>query len=47
MLIETFDDNKVRIRTYNLIDDGDFQVIVNKYIFPFIQEDMGSENRFR
>lgn len=38
IVIETFDDNKVRIRTYNLIDDGDFQVIVDKYIFPFMND---------
>ncbi|MEH7574448.1 DUF5381 family protein, partial [Cytobacillus firmus] len=38
IVIETFDDKKVKIRTYNLLDDGDFQVIVDQYIFPYMTE---------
>ncbi|MGA5692604.1 DUF5381 family protein [Cytobacillus pseudoceanisediminis] len=36
IVIETFDDKKIKIRTYNLLDDGDFQVIVDQYIFPYM-----------
>ncbi|WP_436376805.1 DUF5381 family protein [Cytobacillus sp. BC1816] len=38
IVIETFDDKKIKIRTYNLLDDGDFQVIVDQYIFPYMTD---------
>ncbi|MBG9543649.1 DUF5381 family protein [Cytobacillus firmus] len=38
IVIETLDDQKIKIRTYNLLDDGDFQVIVDQYIFPYMND---------
>ncbi|QGQ47677.1 hypothetical protein E6W99_20535 [Metabacillus sediminilitoris] len=38
IVIETFDNKKIKIRTYNLLDDLDYQVIVDKYIFPNMTE---------
>ncbi|URM35069.1 YfjD family protein [Cytobacillus firmus] len=38
IVIETFEDKKVKIRTYNLLDDGDFQVIVDQFIFPYLTD---------
>ncbi|MEH7355325.1 DUF5381 family protein [Neobacillus drentensis] len=38
IVIETFDDKKIKIRTYNLIDDTEYQVIVDQYIFPYMTE---------
>ncbi|WHY78039.1 DUF5381 family protein [Neobacillus sp. WH10] len=38
IVIETFDDKKVKFRTYNLLDDTEYQVIVDRYIFPFMTE---------
>lgn len=38
VVIETFDDKKVRILTYNLLDDLDYQVMVDQYIFPYMME---------
>lgn len=38
IVIETFDDKKIKIRTYNLLDDGDFLVIVDQYIFPYMTD---------
>jgi len=41
IVIETFDDKKVKIRTYNLLDDLDYQIIVDRYIFPYLTENAG------
>ncbi|URT73263.1 DUF5381 family protein [Cytobacillus firmus] len=38
IVIETLDDQKIKIRTYNLLDDGDFQVIADQYIFPYMND---------
>ena len=38
IVIETFDDKKMKIRTYNLLDDLDYQIIVDRYIFPNMTE---------
>ncbi|MBY6054540.1 MULTISPECIES: DUF5381 family protein [Bacillaceae] len=38
IVIETLDGQKIKIRTYNLLDDGDFQVIVDQYIFPYMND---------
>ncbi|MEH7355321.1 DUF5381 family protein [Neobacillus drentensis] len=38
IVIETFDDKKVKFRTYNLLDDTEYQVIVDRYIFPYMTE---------
>ncbi|UAC49900.1 YfjD family protein [Bacillus aquiflavi] len=38
LVIETFDDKKIKIRTYNLLDDTEYQVIVDRYIFPYMTE---------
>jgi hypothetical protein len=38
IVIETFDNKKMKIRTYNLLDDLDYEVIVDKYIYPYMTE---------
>ncbi len=38
IVIETYDDKKVKIRTYNLLDDCDFQIIVDQFIYPYLTE---------
>ncbi|WP_235178905.1 DUF5381 family protein [Bacillus cihuensis] len=38
VVIETYDDKKVRIPTYNLLDDFDYQVMVDQFIFPYMTE---------
>ncbi|WHY78040.1 DUF5381 family protein [Neobacillus sp. WH10] len=38
IVIETFDDKKIKIRTYNLIGDLHYELIVDKYIFPYMTE---------
>nr|WP_299093892.1 DUF5381 family protein [uncultured Metabacillus sp.] len=38
IVIETFDNKKMKIRTYNLIDDLDYEVIVDKYMYPYMTE---------
>ncbi|UAC49898.1 YfjD family protein [Bacillus aquiflavi] len=39
LVVETFDDKKIKISTYNLIlGDTDYQVIVDRYIFPYMTE---------
>ncbi|TXC82218.1 hypothetical protein FS935_21215 [Metabacillus litoralis] len=38
IIIETFDSKKIKIRTYNLIDELDYQVMVDQYIFPYMTE---------
>ncbi|MFJ5623183.1 DUF5381 family protein [Peribacillus loiseleuriae] len=38
VVIETFYDKKVRIPTYNLLDDLDYQVMVDQYMFPYMTE---------
>ncbi|MBA4536871.1 YfjD family protein [Bacillus aquiflavi] len=38
LVIETFDDKKIKIRTYNLIGDLLYELIVDKYIFPYMTE---------
>ncbi|MDA6131190.1 DUF5381 family protein, partial [Escherichia coli] len=34
IVIETFNDQKIKIRTYNLIGDFRYQIIVDQYIYP-------------
>ncbi|MGE8079786.1 DUF5381 family protein [Peribacillus loiseleuriae] len=38
IVIETFDEKKLKIPTYNLIDDLDYQVMVDQYMFPYMTE---------
>ncbi|WP_226670456.1 DUF5381 family protein [Metabacillus litoralis] len=38
IIIETFDNRRVKIRTYNLIDELDYQVMVDQYIYPYMTE---------
>ncbi|QNF27337.1 MULTISPECIES: DUF5381 family protein [Metabacillus] len=38
IVIETFDNNKIKIRTFNLLDDLDYQVVVDQYIYPYMTE---------
>ncbi|MBO1511861.1 YfjD family protein [Metabacillus sp. BG109] len=38
IVIETFDNKTIKIRTYNLIDDLDYQVMVDQYIYPYMTE---------
>jgi hypothetical protein len=38
IVIETFDNKKMKIRTYNLLDDLDYEVIVDKYMYPYMTE---------
>ncbi|WP_226620356.1 YfjD family protein [Cytobacillus firmus] len=38
IVIETFNDKKIKIRTYNLLGDLDYEMIVDKYIYPYMTE---------
>jgi hypothetical protein len=38
IVIETFDDKKIKIRTYNILDDLAYQVMVDQYIYPYMTE---------
>jgi hypothetical protein len=38
IVIETFNDKKIKIRTYNLIEDYPYQIIVDQYIYPYLTE---------
>jgi hypothetical protein len=38
IVIETFNDQKIKIRTYNLIGDFRYQIIVDQYIYPYMTE---------
>lgn len=38
IVIETFNDQKMKIRTYNLIGDFRYQIIVDQYIYPYMTE---------
>ncbi|MCM3705269.1 MULTISPECIES: DUF5381 family protein [Cytobacillus] len=38
IVIETFNDKKYKIRTYNLIGDLRYQIIVDQYIHPYMTE---------
>lgn len=39
MYIETFDGKTFRIPTYDLIDDTDFSILVDQYIYPNMNQD--------
>ncbi len=39
IIIESFDGEITTVRTYNLIDDTDFAILVNQYISPYMRED--------
>jgi hypothetical protein len=39
IVIENFNGRVTKIRTYNLIDDTDFIILVDQYIFPYMRED--------
>ncbi|WP_273124240.1 DUF5381 family protein [Bacillus weihaiensis] len=38
IVIESFDGKKFKIRTYNLIDELDYEVMVDKYIYPYMTD---------
>lgn len=38
IVIETFHDKKIKIRTYNLLGDLDYELIVDQYIYPYMTE---------
>ena len=38
IVIEAFNDKKIKIRTYNLIGDYRYQIIVDQYIYPYLTE---------
>ncbi|WP_226670455.1 DUF5381 family protein [Metabacillus litoralis] len=38
IIIETFDNRVIKIRTYNLIDDLAYQMMVDQYIYPYMTE---------
>ncbi|MCS0791246.1 YfjD family protein [Cytobacillus firmus] len=38
IVIETFNDKKIKIRTYNLLGDLDYEMIVDQYIYPYMTE---------
>ncbi|XQY91601.1 DUF5381 family protein [Metabacillus sp. HB246100] len=38
IVIESFDGKKLKIRTYNLIDELDYEVMVDKYIYPYMAD---------
>ncbi|XQY91594.1 DUF5381 family protein [Metabacillus sp. HB246100] len=39
IVIESFDGEKLKIRTYNLLDDIDYDIVVDTYIYPYLTED--------
>ncbi|APH03509.1 DUF5381 family protein [Bacillus weihaiensis] len=38
IVIESFDGRKFKIRTYNLIDELDYEVMIDKYIYPYMTD---------
>ncbi|WP_226670457.1 DUF5381 family protein [Metabacillus litoralis] len=38
IVIETFDNRVIKIRTYNLINDLAYQMMVDQYIYPYMTE---------
>jgi len=38
IVIETFNDKKLKIHTYNLLDDLQYEMIVDQYIYPYVDE---------
>lgn len=38
IVIETFSDEKIKICTYNMIDDYSYEIIVDQYIYPHMTE---------
>lgn len=38
IVIQTFDDKKIRIRTYNLLDELVYEMMVDQYIYPYMHE---------
>lgn len=38
IVIDTFNDKKIKIRTYNLLGDLDYEMIVDQYIYPYMTE---------
>ncbi|WP_273124238.1 DUF5381 family protein [Bacillus weihaiensis] len=36
IVIESFDGDKLKIRTYNLLDDIDYEIVVDTYIYPYL-----------
>ena len=38
IVMESFDGKKFKIRTYNLIDELDYEVMVDKYIYPYMTD---------
>ncbi|APH06906.1 hypothetical protein A9C19_01350 [Bacillus weihaiensis] len=38
IVIESFNGDKLKIRTYNLLDDIDYEIVVDKYIYPYLTE---------
>lgn len=38
IVIDTLDNKTIKIRTYNLLDDLDYQVVVDQYLYPYITE---------
>nr|WP_282034405.1 DUF5381 family protein [Metabacillus indicus] len=39
IVIETYDGKTTKIRTYNQLDDTDFAVLVDQYIYPYMNQD--------
>lgn len=38
IVIETFDNETIKIRTYNLLDDLEYQLVVDQYLYPYFME---------
>ncbi|MCM3705268.1 MULTISPECIES: DUF5381 family protein [Cytobacillus] len=38
IIVVTFNDNKFKIRTYNLLAEMDYEMIVDKYLYPYMIE---------
>ncbi|WP_338022838.1 DUF5381 family protein [Bacillus weihaiensis] len=38
IVIESFEGDKLKIRTYNLLDEIDYEIVVDKYIYPYLTE---------
>ena len=39
IIIETYSGKRSKIRTYNIIDDLDIQILVDQYIYPYLKDE--------
>lgn len=39
MIIETYSGKRTKVRTYNILDESDIQVVIDHYIYPYLTEE--------